>query len=429
MENMANQLTLTPELLGLTDIEITEVKLTRDNEITVRVNSTDKKVPCHQCGKLTSPYKTSGRVVRLQHLSILGRKTFIEIIPRRGICNDCNTTTSQTLLWHNRNARMTKAYEQYLLLQLIHSTIVDVSIKEEISETAVQSVVDKYIKGEVDWSKIKRIGILGIDEITLKKGYQDYVTLITSRVGDKNRILAVIKGREKAEIKAFLSTISKKKRKTVVAFCCDMYDGYINAAREIFGDQIPIVVDRYHVAKLYRAALISLRKKELERLRRELSKEDYQSLKKAIALLVKKKELYSSADKQELEKLFKYSPAIKSAYRWARQLTAIFNTHHRKSTGVSKLNEWIEKVESSSLHCFNGFVGTLTKYQDYISNYFLQRHNSGFVEGLNNKFKVLKRRCYGIVNVKHLFQRIFLDLNGYDLLKNNAINYTVMGVS
>jgi transposase len=28
---------------------------------------------------------------------------------------------------------------------------------------------------------------------------------------------------------------------------------------------------------------------------------------------------------------------------------------------------------------------------------------------------VLKRRCYGICNIKHLFQRIYLDLEGYRL--------------
>jgi len=37
------------------------------------------------------------------------------------------------------------------------------------------------------------------------------------------------------------------------------------------------------------------------------------------------------------------------------------------------------------------------------------------VEGLNNKLKVLKRRCYGLFNLEHLFQRIFLDLEGYRL--------------
>ncbi|MCP4397169.1 MAG: transposase [bacterium] len=30
-----------------------------------------------------------------------------------------------------------------------------------------------------------------------------------------------------------------------------------------------------------------------------------------------------------------------------------------------------------------------------------QKH-CGFVEGLNNKIKVIKRRCYGIFNVNHL---------------------------
>jgi len=49
---------------------------------------------------------------------------------------------------------------------------------------------------------------------------------------------------------------------------------------------------------------------------------------------------------------------------------------------------------------------------DEITNYFVDRNNSGFVEGLNNKIKVLKRRCYGIFNLRHLFQRIYLDLEG-----------------
>ena len=50
---------------------------------------------------------------------------------------------------------------------------------------------------------------------------------------------------------------------------------------------------------------------------------------------------------------------------------------------------------------------------DLIANDFRQRQTSGFVEGLNNKLKVLKRRCFGIYNLRHLFQRITLDLEGY----------------
>jgi transposase len=49
---------------------------------------------------------------------------------------------------------------------------------------------------------------------------------------------------------------------------------------------------------------------------------------------------------------------------------------------------------------------------DEITNYFLSRLTSGWVEGFNNKIKVLKRRCYGITNVATLFRRIWLDTMG-----------------
>lgn len=45
-------------------------------------------------------------------------------------------------------------------------------------------------------------------------------------------------------------------------------------------------------------------------------------------------------------------------------------------------------------------------------NYFNSRHNSGFVEGLNNKLKLLKRRCFGLDDPIKLFQRLWLDIEG-----------------
>jgi transposase len=57
---------------------------------------------------------------------------------------------------------------------------------------------------------------------------------------------------------------------------------------------------------------------------------------------------------------------------------------------------------------------TLDNWLDEITNYFLERQTSGFVEGFNNRIKVLKRRCYGIFDVKCLFQRLTLDVNGYE---------------
>jgi transposase len=52
---------------------------------------------------------------------------------------------------------------------------------------------------------------------------------------------------------------------------------------------------------------------------------------------------------------------------------------------------------------------------DKIINYFTSRQPSGFVEGLNIKIDVLKRRCYGTTNLTHLFQPLYLDLEEYRL--------------
>jgi len=73
------------------------------------------------------------------------------------------------------------------------------------------------------------------------------------------------------------------------------------------------------------------------------------------------------------------------------------------------------EVRKTKLKCFNKFILTLKKFKVEIANYFIKRQTSGFVEGLNNKIKVLKRRCYGIYNLKHMFQRLHLDISGYQL--------------
>jgi transposase len=79
------------------------------------------------------------------------------------------------------------------------------------------------------------------------------------------------------------------------------------------------------------------------------------------------------------------------------------------------LRDWQAQVRACGLTCFDRFLGTLPRYWNEITNYFVDLQTSGFVEGLNNKLKVLMRRCYGLRNLDHLFQRLFLDLEGYRL--------------
>ena len=232
MENII-EFSLPVSVLGLSDVEIVSVPIDRDNQFIFKVVSTKKEIIRRYCGKPVEPNGYS-QTILLRHLSILCRKTFIEITPARGRCKDCdgNPTTSQKADWHDRKSPHTKAYEKHILLSLVNSTIVDVSVKEDLGYKAI---VDRYVSEKINWSKIKTIGLLGIDEISSKKGHKDYLTIVTGRVDGEVKILGVLKGCEKDTIKAFLSTIPKKLHKTIIAVCTDMYDGFVNAAKEVFG--------------------------------------------------------------------------------------------------------------------------------------------------------------------------------------------------
>ena len=124
----------------------------------------------------------------------------------------------------------------------------------------------------------------------------------------------------------------------------------------------------------------------------------------------------SETETEVLARLLEYSSLLRLVYDLRLKLTAIFEEQElTKIEATQKIKDWCQDVKQTGLTCFDSFLTTLNNHFDQITNYFINRHNSGFVEGLNNKIKVLKRRCYGLLNLDRLFQRLFLDLEGYRL--------------
>ena len=405
------------KLLDIPDVEIENIELNEKGDVIITVRSTISVTRCRKCGRRSSKLHGHDEAIMLRHLPTLGRKTYIRIRPARYRCTHCEgkPTTTQKLQWYNERNPCTIAYEKHILLQSVNSTVSDVSIKEDIGYEAVMGVIQRNIETKVNWGEIERLNVIGIDEISLKKGHKDFVVIVTTRDRDKITIIAVLNDRKKSTVKAFLSSIPKRLKKTVIAVCSDMYDGYINAAKEVFGEDVVVVVDRFHIAKLYRKGMDNLRKKEISRLKKELAEEEYRKLKGAMWILRKDAKELAEEELEVLKLLFKYSSILEISYKLCNDLTDIFDSDISKSEAQLKINDWKNKVIKSGLTCFNTFLSTLAKRMCEIVNYFISRQTSGFVEGLNNKIKVIKRRCYGIFNVEHLFQRIHLDLVGYSL--------------
>ena len=401
--------------LDIDSLEITDQTIDSKGNITFHVVSTCTETTCHKCGNPATKRYGYNPPIKVQHTSILDRKVYLKIKSVRYECEHCGSTTTEQYGWCERNAKVTNALEEYIMRSLINSTIQDVSKKEKISYKTIVRVLNRQVSTKVDWSQYTNLEVLGIDEISDRKGHQDYLAIISTltKSGELS-VIAVLDDRSKDSIKKFLKSIPEHLQKTVKSVCTDMYDGFVYAAIEVFGQQV-VVVDRYHVAKLYRKPLDKLRVKEMARLKEELAKEEYARLEGMMWILRKQHECLTEADKGKLEVLYQHSPLLKQAHSYALKLTHIFNTHSKRKTAMEKINRWIICVEKSDLKIFNTFIKTLTKYKSSIANYFKSRKNSGFVEGLNNKIKVVKRRCYGFFNSESYFQRLFLDLKGYSL--------------
>lgn len=402
-------------------LDLPEVRIikseTSEREITITVESTRESATCWKCGRETHEFHGHGRKLRLRHLPILGRPVYIELLPKRFRCPFCDDhpTTTQKLDWYDERSPHTKAYDDWLLLSVISSTISDVARKERTSYDEVLGALERKITGTVNWEEIKHLGVLGIDEIALKKGHRDFVTLLTTRpVNGELKLLAVLEDRRLETVKKFLLSIPEKLRATISEVCSDMYDGFTSAVKEVL-PQAKLVIDRFHVAEAYRDCADQLRKQVQRELKLTLSDEEYEALKGTMWLFRRDPKGLSKEERKRLALLFECAPDLKRAHELREQLTAIFETTHTKASATAAIKRWIKRVRESGLRCFDSFLVTLENWFDEITNYFIGRLTSGFVEGFNNKVKVLKRRCYGITNLTHLFQRLYLDLEGYRL--------------
>jgi len=402
--------------LDLPDVRVVRSTITRNRELIIEVESTLTTTICRNCGKTISSFYGYDRPIRLRHLSSFGLVVSIEIRPKRFRCPFCDDhpTTTQRLSWYETKALHTKAYEQYLLLQLVNSTIVDVCRKEDLTADALEAIVDRWLSTEVDWQQVKPFTVLGIDEIALTKGQGNYIAVLTARrENGEVEPLAVLQDRKKETVRAWLASIPKPLQRLITTICTDMWEGYISAVREVL-PKVVVVIDRFHVAKHYRDGADTLRKSELKRLRAELGDEQAKTLKGTLWPFRKRASELTQEEQGRLEVLFKHSPHLKQAYDLREELTRIFERARSKAEGLRRIKAWCKKVKKSGLGCYDRFLKLLDNWLDLIANYFRHRHSSGFVEGVNNKLKVLKRRCFGITNLGHLFQRITLDFRGYE---------------
>ena len=157
--------------LNLPNIKVINTTTSDDGDITLKVKSTETGTYCKHCGKYINNYHSLNKMVFLNHLPAFGTPVYIEFQPIRFQCNHCegHPTTTQKPSWYQSTGHCTDHYAKHIINLLVNSTLKDVALQENISHKRVFTIVNKHIPNKIDWSKIKIIKYLGIDEISLKK--------------------------------------------------------------------------------------------------------------------------------------------------------------------------------------------------------------------------------------------------------------------
>jgi transposase len=251
--------------------------------------------------------------------------------------------------------------------------------------------------------KQKPIRRIGIDELSLKKKHRQYVAVIVDH--DNRRVLEVLENREKSTVLAYLRQAKRKGTlANVEEVTTDMWDGYVEAAREAFGDKVAITIDRFHVMKNFQECLTEARRE----LQRELSGPERKQLKGSRWLWLTNPENLKPEDQQELKELKKQYPDLGQLADQREALRAIFEDRKiaNPAEGRKRLQTWMEGAQGLGLTALNRFCKTLTNWLDKIANYFRSRGSNGRTEGLNHGLRAILWRAYGMANFQNFRLRV-----------------------
>ena len=236
---------------------------------------------------------------------------------------------------------------------------------------------------ERGYPRVKRICF---DEIAAHKGHGSYRLVISAP--ELGIVLDVLQDRKKETLEAWFTLRGTE--------WCAAVESY-GAARAYLPNATP-VVDRFHVMKNLNDALNKTRRKA----QKKLDEADLKALKGIRWLLVRNRDDLTDEQRQQLDAMLVHAPELKTCYELKESFRALLNSDLNLEVAVSKLDEWMQQARNTGFSAMKTFSDTLNHWREAISNYFVDRVNNGFAEGVNNKIKLILRRAFGYHTFKSL---------------------------
>ena len=379
---------------------------------------------CPNCGDNTQRVHDY-RVRKIKHQYNLGNKTLLHYKRRRYVCLVCKKRFPEDNNFVEKHHKISIHTKKLILKEYPNKqSIKDLGNRLNISYHTVMRHIHKHINPK----RLTLPEVISIDEFkNLSEGDGKHAFLMVDPINKK--LIDVFPNRRKHNLEAYFMRVPKEERNKVRVVISDLWDPYRKLTHKVFPKAI-LVADKYHFIRQLYWGLQSVRKRVM-RLQTEGTLE-YYILKKYWKFYLKYSHNLSSnffkprrlgyhvTPLQIVDMAKAIHPDLKLAIDLKDEFYELLHTTSFDEA-QEKLEAFIELLKASNIPEYKYVAKTYTNWKAEIVNSFYEEIDqdtgevhtltNGFIEGINNKTKVIKRVAFGYRNFNNFRTRIFASIN------------------
>ena len=339
------------ELLNIKNLEIERVEMSSSRiDIYCKIDEEGVCLSCYTVHKkINQRYR---RTVR--DLDMSGRKVYLRLEVLQYHCPNCKRTHSQNFDFVESGKSHTKRQSKWIFELSAKQNHKEVGALLDIVPKTVERIFYQEAENllpKTNWSGISRIGI---DEYAFKKGHKDFIVILVDL--DTHDIIELLPFRDKAKLIAYFQDLGSDFCDRIKWYSSDMWGPFLDVATAVFPNAKQ-VIDRFHWTKHLNDVLDSFRKE----LRRNDKENDvYKHLKWK---LIKRPENLSKEEKDDLKKALATSCELEEIYEMRNTLVSIFDMDFDFERAKKEVQFWIQQAEEiGNEYLNNSHFGVLGFY-------------------------------------------------------------------
>ena len=207
-------------------------------------------------------------------------------------------------------------------------------------------------------------------------------------------------------MRQFYDWLGEKKSKGIRLAVMDMWKPFRNVINER-APQAAILFDKFHIMKHLGDALDKVRKMEYARLQGK----DRSYIKGQKYVLLSNHENLTLDGRRSLKMLLAANKRLNTAYLLKESFGQLWD-YQSEGWALRFFENWKASLKWQRLKPYEKFAAMIERHWDGIAAYCKPENkvSLGFVEGLNNKIRVIQRRAYGLRDEEYLRLKILTSM-------------------